>query len=365
MAPARVPPLGARNTTDGAAPLRRPLDDDLADAEDRARDVEIPPAAVALGASELIEEVSAGQDHRRGGPLLEDRPLGLRRQRRGRREGHRACSPRRSRRPTPTCCSASRPASPRSRQPRAAAAGRRLGALLPGERRVPFAAVHADDRDPGADRHDEGPAREPLGGPGARAGSARPVVSRGGISRRAFLAGAGGGGGGRRPPGRRACGGGSDDGPGAAGAACVAFAGPHQAGITLAAGARGRADGLLRGAGRATAPSSPACCATSPTRSPGSWRGARPRSATAPTRRPTPGSSGRDPPPDDLTVVVERRRVPVRRALRPGATAGRASSWTMPFLANDRLDPARTHGDLLLSIEAAAPRHRACSRCAS
>jgi hypothetical protein len=56
-------------------------------------------------------------------------------------------------------------------------------------------------------------------------------VSRGGISRRAFLAGAGGAavGGGLLAA---ACGGGSDGGP-AAEAGRVPFAGPHQAGITL------------------------------------------------------------------------------------------------------------------------------------
>ena len=37
----------------------------------------------------------------------------------------------------------------------------------------------------------------------------------------------------------------------------------------------------------------------------------------------------------------------------------------MPFLANDRLDPARSHGDLLLTVSAPSTRTRTCSPCAS
>jgi deferrochelatase/peroxidase EfeB len=63
------------------------------------------------------------------------------------------------------------------------------------------------------------------------------------------------------------------------------------------------------------------------------------------------GILGPDPPPDDLGIVVS-----------VGATlfddrfglADRAPRElvTMPFLANDRLDPERSHGDVLVSIEA-------------
>jgi deferrochelatase/peroxidase EfeB len=61
------------------------------------------------------------------------------------------------------------------------------------------------------------------------------------------------------------------------------------------------------------------------------------------------GTVGNPPPPADLSVVVsvgaslfdDRYGLADRR---PAALA------KMPFLANDRLDPARTHGDVLLSI---------------
>ncbi|MEE8602995.1 iron uptake transporter deferrochelatase/peroxidase subunit [Euzebya tangerina] len=63
------------------------------------------------------------------------------------------------------------------------------------------------------------------------------------------------------------------------------------------------------------------------------------------------GLLGEQPPPDNLTIVVsvgdslfddrfglaDRKPVELRR---------------MPFLANDRLDPERSHGDILISIEA-------------
>ena len=57
-------------------------------------------------------------------------------------------------------------------------------------------------------------------------------MSRGGISRRAFLAGAGGAAVGGGLLAAAACGGGDDDAA-AAGARFVGFAGAHQAGITL------------------------------------------------------------------------------------------------------------------------------------
>jgi len=61
------------------------------------------------------------------------------------------------------------------------------------------------------------------------------------------------------------------------------------------------------------------------------------------------GTVGNPPPPADLSVVVsvgaslfdDRYGLAERR---PGALE------PMPFLANDRLDPARSHGDVLLSI---------------
>ena len=51
----------AQRTTDGAAPFADRLDADLATLQDAVADLEIPPAAIPVGASELIEEVSLGK----------------------------------------------------------------------------------------------------------------------------------------------------------------------------------------------------------------------------------------------------------------------------------------------------------------
>jgi deferrochelatase/peroxidase EfeB len=175
-------------------------------------------------------------------------------------------------------------------------------------------------------------------------------VSRG-LSRRAFLAGAGGSAVGSGLL-AAACGGGADDGPGAEGRR-VAFAGPHQAGITLepapAAGlmvsfavlARDRAElaGLLRDLTDEIA---------------GLMEG-RPPEVRDRAYPPTDsGILGPDPPPDDLTVVVS-----VGASLFDGRYGLRERRprelVTMPFVSNDRLDPDRSHGDLLLSIESQHP----------
>ena len=64
------------------------------------------------------------------------------------------------------------------------------------------------------------------------------------------------------------------------------------------------------------------------------------------------GTVGNPPPPADLSVVVS-----VGASLfddRFGLAAQRpAALEQMPFLANDRLDPTRSHGDVLLSITSA------------
>lgn len=66
------------------------------------------------------------------------------------------------------------------------------------------------------------------------------------------------------------------------------------------------------------------------------------------------GLLGEHPPADNLSVVVS-----VGASLfddRYGLADRRPSELVeMPFLANDRLDPARSHGDLLLTIEAEHP----------
>ncbi|MGV0837448.1 Dyp-type peroxidase [Mycolicibacterium thermoresistibile] len=63
------------------------------------------------------------------------------------------------------------------------------------------------------------------------------------------------------------------------------------------------------------------------------------------------GLLGAEPPPDDLSIVVS-----VGASLfddRFGLTDRRPRDLvTMPFLANDRLDPKLSHGDVLLSLEA-------------
>jgi iron uptake system component EfeO len=53
--------LWNRNTTRGAARFANQLDEDLQTLRSGLASLEVPPAAVALGASELIEEVSQGK----------------------------------------------------------------------------------------------------------------------------------------------------------------------------------------------------------------------------------------------------------------------------------------------------------------
>ncbi len=66
------------------------------------------------------------------------------------------------------------------------------------------------------------------------------------------------------------------------------------------------------------------------------------------------GLLGANPPPDNLTAVVS-----VGASLfddRFGLADRKPNELvTMPFVSNDRLDPARSHGDLLLSLEAGHP----------
>ena len=178
-------------------------------------------------------------------------------------------------------------------------------------------------------------------------------MKRGGISRRAFLAGAGGAAVGGGLLAAAACGDGQEADGGAPGARLVPFAGPHQAGITLepapATGlmasftvlARDRAElaELLRELTDEIA---------------GLMEG-RPPETRDPAFPPTDsGLLGPNPAPDDLAVVVS-----VGASLfdgRYGLAPRRPRELvTMPFVSNDRLDPERSHGDLLLSIEAEHP----------
>jgi iron uptake system component EfeO len=53
--------LFSQNTTEGAAPFADQLDADLQTLETELAGIEIPPAALAVGSSELIEEVSTGK----------------------------------------------------------------------------------------------------------------------------------------------------------------------------------------------------------------------------------------------------------------------------------------------------------------
>ena len=97
------------------------------------------------------------------------------------------------------------------------------------------------------------------------------------------------------------------------------------------------------------------------------FRGARPtRPSGLMTGRPYPdrdtaypplhaGTLG-NPPAAGRPVGHRRgRRVALRRPLRAGATASPRELVKMPFLANDRLDPDRSHGDVLLTISADTP----------
>ena len=176
-------------------------------------------------------------------------------------------------------------------------------------------------------------------------------MSRGGISRRAFLAGAGGAavGGGLLAA---SCGGGSDGGP-AAEAGRVPFAGPHQAGITLepapATGlvasftvlARDRAElrDLLRDLTDEIA---------------GLMEGRPPEVRDRAYPPADSGILGPQPAPDNLAVVVSVGASLFDDRFGLGNRKPR-ELVEMPFVSNDRLDPGRSHGDLLLNIESEHP----------
>jgi deferrochelatase/peroxidase EfeB len=169
-----------------------------------------------------------------------------------------------------------------------------------------------------------------------------------GISRRAFLAGAGGAavGGGLLAA---ACGSGTDAAE-SEGVGLVEFHGPHQggivaqpmpaAGLMAAFGVQARDRAELRETLRDLSDEIAGLMA------------GRPPERRDPAYPPTDsGVLGPSPAPDNLAVVVS-----VGASLfdgRFGLARRRPRELVeMPFLANDRLDPERTHGDLLLTVQA-------------
>ena len=103
--------LFEKNTTKGAAKFADGLDTDLASLKSGVAALEIPPAAVALGASELIQEVSegkiTGEEDRYSKTDLWDFNANVE----GSQKVDRVPDPGAPGRPTPTCSPPSRPAS--------------------------------------------------------------------------------------------------------------------------------------------------------------------------------------------------------------------------------------------------------------
>ena len=195
--------------------------------------------------------------------------------------------------------------------------------------------------------------RGPRTDPGAEAGCPAP------LSRRRFLqAGAAAGsaalvGGPGLLAAACAADGGAGDAPARPAPRYVGFHGPHQTGIAV-----GPAPALgLMAAFKVLAPSRAELREmfrelTDEIR--GLMSG-RPPAARPEAYPPTDsGLLGAAPQPDDLSVVVS-----VGASLfddRYGLAERLPDELApMPFLANDRLDPARTHGDLLLSVDAQHP----------
>ena len=94
LPPHRADPLGEGHDRRARRPIADKLLADVTtlDAQDRRRS-SYQPAQLANGAVELLNEVAALEDHRRGGPLLAHRPLRLRRPTSTARGGVRAAAP--------------------------------------------------------------------------------------------------------------------------------------------------------------------------------------------------------------------------------------------------------------------------------
>ena len=166
--------LWKRNTTQGGAKFANQLDADLQTLKTGLATLEIPPAAVALGASELIQEVSegkiTGEEDRYSKTdlwdfaanvagaeeVIDDPGAGAR------QGGPRAAAAHPDRVPGAR------------REPGEARERRRLRPLLPAGRRVPVEPLPDADGHEGPGRPAEGAARRAVRGPRPGARSARP-----------------------------------------------------------------------------------------------------------------------------------------------------------------------------------------------
>ena len=155
--------LWEKGDTAGAAPFADQLDADLADAQDRDRRPRDPARRARRRRGRAHRRGLHRQDHRRGGPLLGHRPVGLRRQRRRLREGHRVAHARPSRKPTPSC----------SAEIQAGFAEVDAGARrVRGRRRLQAVLRALTDADKTTDEdHPRRPLREPVAGRRAPSGS--------------------------------------------------------------------------------------------------------------------------------------------------------------------------------------------------
>jgi deferrochelatase/peroxidase EfeB len=140
------------------------------------------------------------------------------------------------------------------------------------------------------------------------------------------------------------------DGRAGAGARYLRFRGPHQTGITHPANEQG-----LLAAFTVTADSRDELRETLRALSTESERlmSGKPYEDRAPGYPPLhTGAVGNPPPPADLSVVVSvgASLFDHRYGLAPRKPLALEK---MPFLANDRLDPERSHGDLLLTVTSA------------
>jgi iron uptake system component EfeO len=169
--------LWEKDTTAGGAAFATRLDRDLGVLQAGVNGLQIPPTAMAKGAAELIEEVSAGkitgEEDRYSKTDLWDFAANV--------EGSRTVVELL----TPALAEADPDLLARLQDGFAALDAslaplrRGLRAVLPARRRVPVAgALPPSNRDRRPDRPHEGPAGRAVGGPGPGAGRPRPLVGR-------------------------------------------------------------------------------------------------------------------------------------------------------------------------------------------